>query len=391
MAKDRGVLISSVAAKQIAAATRHVSRDVRGDLGRGDRRIPVYVAAGMAVRPALSPAGGIPARSGMIPGSGSCRFYNWDRTTLTLSNETVTARNLYSSAIGASRFIWLAWWSGDWWVLEEDCAAAPSSGGEALAVSGLSASAFSTGFAAVDAGTRGEAGGGFNDAFTSGFRGAAPASGSPTLTGRKIWRLEITGGTPSSGTQVVALPGGLGSTSGLAYNAAASAVQAAFEAVGGTGNFSASGGPWPGAPIDVAAVGDYDYADFLAPVAGASTLNAGTLSVSVYQAASGTGNDTQSIYAIVAATAGQISVGYSPSSSVVVDWDEDAASLQTKMDAEWGAGNSVVSGGPLPGTPIRITWAGTYAGVDRATMGVVFQSMSFDGHYDVGAVADGVP
>jgi hypothetical protein len=81
-----------------------------------------FAGKGTALRPAKAPAGGIPALSGATPGSATVTFYTWDGTSFSLGSETATAKNVYGSAVGANKLVWVTRWRGTWFVLTEACA-----------------------------------------------------------------------------------------------------------------------------------------------------------------------------------------------------------------------------------------------------------------------------
>lgn len=54
--------------------------------------------------------------------------------------------------------------------------------------------------------------------------------------------------------------------------------------------------------------------------------------------------------------------------NVTVQWDSSSAALDTLLEGVYGTGNIGVSGGPLPGTPIVVTWQGTAANRNVETM-----------------------
>ena len=71
-------------------------------------------------RIAMSPSGGIPARSGTTPGSATVVTYVFDGTTLYAGN-SVTAYNLSGTAVGDSKYIMICRVQDFWFVDFEDC------------------------------------------------------------------------------------------------------------------------------------------------------------------------------------------------------------------------------------------------------------------------------
>lgn len=83
-------------------------------------------------------------------------------------------------------------------------------------------------------------------------------------------------GTPTGGTYTLTFSGQ--TTAGIAYNAAAAAVQSALEALSNisSGDVVCAGGPHPGTPVTVTFGGSYDGADVPQMTASAAGLTGGT-------------------------------------------------------------------------------------------------------------------
>ncbi|MFJ7990329.1 hypothetical protein [Streptomyces sp. NPDC096351] len=99
---------------------------------------------------------------------------------------------------------------------------------------------------------------------------AVPAAGTD-----EVQTVTITGG-PTGGTYTLTFSGQ--TTSGIVYNAAASAVQSALEALSNIapGDVVCAGGPHPGTPVTVTFGGQYDGTDVPAMTASAASLTGGT-------------------------------------------------------------------------------------------------------------------
>ena len=338
----------------------------------------------------MTPVGGIPARSADKLGKAVCAlqrlvsdFASGD-VLVSDAGQSVTVYNMAGGLVNGSRLVIAVVIDGVLTAIWEDCPPGASSTVPADPSTPF-ATAFSADFLVESTPSVSESD--FSGDVDTGAFGLS----NPT-TGARIWRLSITGGTPSSGSAVIALPGPV-ATATLPYNCSAASAQSLFEVAGGAGNFLASGGPWPGTPIDIAAVGDYFKADFLTPSLSSSTLNGGaTVSFGSVQSPSGPGNDTQCLRVVAPATTGSITIGYTLSLSVLITWDDTASSVQAKFDTKFGAGVAMVEGGPLPSASLRITWTGgSYAYTDVAQMTVLIQSFDFDGSYLLGTVANGMP
>lgn len=72
-------------------------------------------------RIARTSTGGIPAMTGISPGSASCELVHFDGTNVSILTDTVTVYNLSSSAVTGSGYIQIKWIEGYWFVDFEDC------------------------------------------------------------------------------------------------------------------------------------------------------------------------------------------------------------------------------------------------------------------------------
>lgn len=102
------------------------------------------------------------------------------------------------------------------------------------------------------------------------FNQTVPAAGTD-----EVQTVTVTG-TPTGGTYTLTFSGQ--TTAGIAYNAAASAVQSALEALSNIapGDVVCGGGPHPGTPVTVTFGGAYDGADVPQMTASAASLTGGT-------------------------------------------------------------------------------------------------------------------
>lgn len=102
------------------------------------------------------------------------------------------------------------------------------------------------------------------------FNLTVPAAGTD-----EVQTVTVTG-TPTGGTYTLTFSGQ--TTSGIAFNAAASAVQSALEALSNiaSGDVVCAGGPHPGTPITVTFGGAYDGVDVPQMTASAAGLTGGT-------------------------------------------------------------------------------------------------------------------
>jgi hypothetical protein len=70
---------------------------------------------------AMTPGGGIAARSGTTISSADCAVYSGEGGTLTSAGITVPVYNLSTTAVGASKYIVAAWAGGVLVAVWEDC------------------------------------------------------------------------------------------------------------------------------------------------------------------------------------------------------------------------------------------------------------------------------
>jgi hypothetical protein len=68
-----------------------------------------------------SPGGGIDAISGTTPGSADCTLYTWDGSSFAIGSETITVKNRWTTAVGATKRVTAVWWRGDWWAENWEC------------------------------------------------------------------------------------------------------------------------------------------------------------------------------------------------------------------------------------------------------------------------------
>lgn len=332
---------------------------------------------------AYSPMTGIPARTGtppgdLTPGSASCVIYSWTGSVLTLvASKSYVTRNAWKTAIGGNRLVRVTYGRGSWWVVNQDC-------GEGSTSTTPTAQPFSPDFSSDFARTTSvdPTGTDFSLDFGSDF--------GLSMSGREHWSLTIGGGAPTVGVAGFIAAGGLGYAN-LQWDSTAAEVRSALDTVWGAGSVLTWGGPWPGTAIEVLWIGEYDRADLVSASWGAVTFDAGTPSLTVVASGTGTGNETQCIYAAVNATAGTFTAnlgGYGASGPIA--YNASAATVQAALDAWLGTGQSTVFGGPLPTYPIGIHFKGTMAGLNLSSM-IIGVSFDFDGTYQVGTVANGVP
>lgn len=84
-----------------------------------------------------------------------------------------------------------------------------------------------------------------------------------------------------------------------------------------------------------------------------------------YGLAAPLGNEKQTITITGAPTGGSWSFIFDGKTTALIPWNVASGALQTTLDTVYGAGQFVVTGGALPGTPIVIDFRGRYAFFDQ--------------------------
>lgn len=70
---------------------------------------------------AMTPSGGIAARSGTTVSSATCNYYRMQNGTLSSASGTITVYNLSTTAVGGSKYIIAARCGGGFFAVWEDC------------------------------------------------------------------------------------------------------------------------------------------------------------------------------------------------------------------------------------------------------------------------------
>jgi hypothetical protein len=77
-------------------------------------------------------------------------------------------------------------------------------------------------------------------------------------------------------------------------------------------------------------------------------------------------------------TGGTFTLTFGANTTAAINWNDPASTVQTRLTAlaSIGAGNCVVSGGPGPSTPYRVTFINTMAGTDQAAITLATNSLT---------------
>ncbi len=174
--------------------------------------------------------------------------------------------------------------------------------------------------------------------------------------------LTIDGGTPTSGNFKLSFKGK--TTADMSYSRTAAQVQTALEALDNieVGDVVLSGGNLPGTAITIAFAGQYAAQD-VDLIRATNTFNVGAANV-------------------IETVAGKSALTWN------CEADDVRAALQDLANMEQG--DVGVSGGPLPGTPIVVTFRGQYADTDVALMTVTDDTLD-DGTLTITETVKGDP
>lgn len=79
-----------------------------------------------------------------------------------------------------------------------------------------------------------------------------------------------------------------------------------------------------------------------------------------------TANEVQTISQTGTVTAGTWTISFDGQTTTSINWNDNLATIQARLDAKWGSSQIVASGGSLPGTPVVLTFSGSnYAGSNQ--------------------------
>ena len=176
--------------------------------------------------------------------------------------------------------------------------------------------------------------------------------------------------TPAAGAFTLSFTyGTTQTTSAIAYNASSAIVQAALEALSniGSGNVACTGGPLPGSNITVTFQNSLGSLDV-------SQLSPDSTFIKCNYATTTTGSPTQSesqrIAASPAPISGTFTLTFGGNTTSALAFDATAAQIDTALEAlaSIGAGQVACTGGPINSAPVVVTFGGTLASTNVATI-----------------------
>jgi hypothetical protein len=178
-----------------------------------------------------------------------------------------------------------------------------------------------------------------------------------------VQTLSLTG-NPTAGAFTLALSGQ--TTAPIPFNATSAQVQAALVGLSniGAGNVICSGGPLPGA-VTITFAGLLATGTQPVITVGSSTLTgAGSPSTNLVHTTPGARSaNVQTLSVAGVPTGGTFTLSFGGQTTAAIPFNATSAQVQTALVAlsSVAAGNVVCAGGPLPATPVTITFAGTLA------------------------------
>ena len=188
-----------------------------------------------------------------------------------------------------------------------------------------------------------------------------------TTTGAAIADLQTLsiGGNPTGGTFTLTFSGQ--TTAAIQFNATAAQVQTALTALSsiGAGNLTCASGPLPGSSVTITFTGALAPGPQPVITVGNNGLTGGT-TPSPAVAHTTTGQriaDVQTLSIGGNPTGGSFTLSFGGQTTAAIPFNATAAQVQAALTAlsSIGASNATCTGGPLPGSSVTTTFAGTLA------------------------------
>ncbi|MFI4875947.1 MAG: hypothetical protein ACIALR_11435 [Blastopirellula sp. JB062] len=171
-------------------------------------------------------------------------------------------------------------------------------------------------------------------------------------------------GSPSGGTFTLSYGGD--TTSGIAYNAAASAVETALEGLTSIGSGDASVSGDAGGPWTVEFTGALAGQDVALMTGDGSSLTGGGASVSVTQTAIAAVNEVQQVSLSESVSGGTFTLSYAGQTTSALSYAISAAALETALEGLSNVDSVEVSG--ADGGPWEVEFQGSLAATNVASM-----------------------
>lgn len=108
-------------AERIGETVKWVEREIKNP-GRPQSKYPVGGGIGATILGAETPAGGIPAQSGLTPGSATCAIYTFNGASwVSAGRNQIVFNAMTSAAVGAGKFCLVGYVGTSLFVLAEPC------------------------------------------------------------------------------------------------------------------------------------------------------------------------------------------------------------------------------------------------------------------------------
>jgi hypothetical protein len=201
-------------------------------------------------------------------------------------------------------------------------------------------------------------------------------------------------GAPTAGTFQLAFGGQ--TTAPVPFNATAAQIETALAGLSNVGasGVVCSGGALPGANVTVTFAGPLSVgAQPVISAAGSTLTGAGSPTVKLAHTTTGAvGAAVQTLSVTGTPTGGGFALSFGGQTTGSIPFNATAAAVQTALTALGGigAGNVVCAGGPLPGTAVTITFAGSLAVGPQPLIAVAANTLT-GGTTPVPAIASTTP
>lgn len=170
-------------------------------------------------------------------------------------------------------------------------------------------------------------------------------------------------GSPTSGSFDITYSG---QTVSVNVDADATAFEAALEGLSNIDDVIVSGGPFPNTPMTVEFSGSLANTNVSLMTIDPALISGSAVSASVFtltEGVSGGSNEVQRLTETGSPSQGTFTLTYSGYTTTPISYNASAATVDAALEAlsNIGSGNVTCSGGPLPDSPVMITFTGALA------------------------------
>jgi hypothetical protein len=189
-------------------------------------------------------------------------------------------------------------------------------------------------------------------------------------------------GAPTAGTFQLAFDGQTTAAPPVPFNATAAQLETALGGLSnvGAGGVACSGGPLPGTSVTVTFAGPLSVgAQPVISAAGSTLTGAGSPTVGLAHTTTGAaGAAVQTLSVTGTPTGGGFTLSFGGQTTGSIRFNASAAAVQAALTGlgSIGAGNVTCAGGPLPGTAVTITFAGSLAAGPQPLIAVAANTLT---------------